>query len=78
MLLVQVWLVTTGSLLALLLLVIGVQAVWGLLRSGRGAVAPDVVAVDSAPAEPMLAGAVPCQPAALEPAARPMVGSTAA
>ena len=46
MLVVQVWLVATGSLLVLLLLVMGVQAVWGLLRPGRGAVVPDVATTE--------------------------------
>ena len=78
MLVVQVWVVATVSLLTLLLLVMGVQAVWGLLRPGRVAVAPAVVAVDSVPAAPVLAAAVTSRPAAVEPVARPMVGSTAA
>ena len=46
MLVVQVWLVATMSLLALLLLVMGVQAVWGLVRLGRGAIAPAVATVE--------------------------------
>ena len=46
MLVVQVWLVATGSLLALLLMVMGVQAVWGLRRSVRGALAPDISTVE--------------------------------
>lgn len=46
MLVVQVWLVTTMSLLALLLLVMGVQAVWGLVRLGWGAIAPGVATVE--------------------------------
>ena len=46
MLVVQVWLLVTVSLLVLLLLVMGVQAVWGLLRSGRGAVAADVATTE--------------------------------
>ena len=78
MLVVQVWVVATVSLLALLLLVMGVQAMLGLLWPGRVAVAPAVVAVDSVPATPVLAAAVPSRPAAVEPVARPMVGSTAA
>ena len=78
MLVVQVWVVATVSLLALLLLVMGVQAVWGLLWPRRGAVAVDAVAVDSVPATPVLAAAVPSRPAAVELVARPMVGSTAA
>ena len=46
MLVVQVWLVTTMSLLALLLRVMGVQAAWGLVRLGRSAIAPDVATVE--------------------------------
>ena len=46
MVVVQVWLVTTASLLALLLLVMGVQAVWGLVRRGRDAIAPAVATVE--------------------------------
>ena len=46
MLVVQVWLVATLSLLALLLLTMGVQAVWGLLRLGRGASSPAVATVE--------------------------------
>ena len=78
MLVVQVWLVATVSLLGVLMLVMGGQAAWGLLRSGRVAVAPAVVAVDSVPATPVLAAAVPSRPAAVEPAVRPIVGSAAA
>ena len=63
MLVVQVWLVVTVSLLGVLMLVMGGQAAWGLQRSGRGAVAVDTVLSQVAPAEPV---------------ARPMVGSTAA
>ena len=75
---VQVWVVATVSLLALLLLVMGVQAMLGLLWPGRVAVAPAVVAVDSVPATSVLAAAAPSRPAAVVPVARPMVGSTAA
>ena len=78
MLVMQVWLVVTVSLLALLLLVMGVQAVWGLLWPGRVAVATDAVAVDSVPATPVPAAAVPSRPAAVEPVARPMVRSVVA
>ena len=77
MLVVQVWLVVTVSLLVLLLVVMGVQAVCGLLRRGGGAVAPDVVVLDSVPAGPLPAVAVPSQPAADEPVARPMVHTAA-
>ena len=78
MLLAQVWLVVTVSLLGVLMLVMGGQAAWGLLRSGRGAVASETVAVMSVPAAPVPTDAVPSRPAAVEPVARPMVGITAA
>ena len=82
MLVVQVWLVVTVSLLGVLMLVMGGQAAWGLLRSGRVAVAPDAVAADSVPADsvpatPVPDAAVTSRPAAVEPVVRPMVGSTA-
>ena len=78
MLVVQVWLVVTVSLLGMLMLVMGGQAAWGLLRSGHVAVAPDAVAADFVPATPVPDAAVTSRPAAVEPVARPMVGSTAA
>ena len=78
MLLAQVWLVVTVSLLGVLMLVMGGQAAWSLLRSGRGAVAPGAVAGDSVPATPVPDAAVTSRPAAVEPVARPVVGRAAA